>query len=74
MIDNLSECQKAVKQLNLPFKKEEYDGRYPGGCYVLDEKQTVFFNKNLKGPSSKYANPICDKGKYDKYIIQIFKL
>ena len=75
MIDNLSDCKKAAKQLNLRFRydEEEYDQEYfPGGCFVYE--YMVLFNTNLNGLSEGSSKPICSKGKYDKYIIRIFKL
>ena len=83
MIDNLSECQKAAKQLNLPFAIEERENDYPGGCYANGvfngagddiEDLKVYFNKNLKGASEELSKPICGQGKYDKYIIQFLRL
>ena len=72
MIDNLSECQKAAKQLNISFDHEEDRSNFPGGCYTDD--YYVYFNKNLKGASEKWSKPICGQGKYDKYIIQFLRL
>ena len=75
MIDTLSECQKAAKQLNLSFEEEEDANDYPGGCYVLNSLPAlVYFNKNLKGASEENIKPICGQGKYDKYIIQFLSL
>ena len=69
MIDNLSECQKAAKQLNLTFDGDENVTAYPGGCYLTGGLY-VYFNKNLKGASEKLSKPICGQGKYVKYILQ----
>ena len=79
MIDNLSECQKVAKQLNIYFDGEENEKDFPGGCYVTGTLNYakdditnvgVYFNKNLKGASDKLSKPICGQGKYDKYISQ----
>ena len=82
MIDNLSECQKAAKQLNFPFEVEEDEKDFPGGCYAScgtsvssdDIVCMVWFNKNLKGESEEGLKPICSQGKYNKYIIQFLSL
>jgi len=73
MIDNLSECQKAAKQLNLQFKNEEDEEDEPRGCYAISQYDTVYFNKNLKTASRRSRRPICEsrcsciKHKYKGY-------
>ena len=78
MIDNLSECQKAAKQLNIPFNSEEDVNGYPGGCYLSYKNinALVYFNKNLKGTPNAGGDsrPICGKGKDDKHFIKTFEL
>ena len=72
MIKNLSECQKAAKQLKYEFDIEETVNSWPGGCYIHDMTD-VYFNKNLNGIPNVEATPICGKGKYGKHFIRILE-
>ena len=77
LIKNLSECQKAAKQLKYEFDTEESVNSWPGGCYMHSECDScmtyVYFNKNLNGIPNVKANPICGKGKYGKHFIKILE-
>merc|ERR1712224_830194 len=58
-IENLEECKDAANQLNIDFGDEEEVSDYPGGCYVLNTVNTMYFNKNFPGAKEEKSQPIC---------------
>jgi len=76
MIDNLAECEKATKQLNIDFGEIVIESSHrPGGCFIyyysgcVDNlcsdyamNWNVYFNKNFPGAEFVEAMPICGQG------------